>query len=285
MSEKDAKRYYWLKLKEDFFEEDTMQWLEEQENGKEYSLIYLKLCLKSLKTDGLLVRNVGEYLIPYDVKGIAKITNSNVDTVVVAMELFKGIGLIEKLESGEIFMTQLEEMVGNETHAARRKRLQRAKAENDNKLLGHCPTDVPQSIELEKEKELDTESSEEPSDSVEQPKLVKKVCKTNVYKEITDYLNDKAGRSFSYKNKSTQSQINGRMSEGRTVDDFKAVIDLKVAQWGNDDKMKTYLRPATLFAPTNFENYINEALTTASKKKSNLPSDAPSMKSFDLDEF
>lgn len=118
--------------------------------------------------------------------------------------------------------------------------------------------------------------------SVEQPL---EESKTNVYKEIISYLNDKAGRNFSYKNKSTQSQINGRMSEGRTVDDFKAVIDLKVEQWGNDDKMKNYLRPATLFAPTNFENYINEALTTASKEKSNLPPDAPSMKSFDLDEF
>lgn len=127
--------------------------------------------------------------------------------------------------------------------------------------------------------------SSERSDEKETENDNKKECKTNVYKEITDYLNDKAGRNFSYKNKSTQSQINGRMSEGRTVDDFKAVIDLKVEQWGNDDKMKNYLRPATLFAPTNFENYINEALTTASKKKSNLPSDAPSMKSFDLDEF
>lgn len=130
-------------------------------------------------------------------------------------------------------------------------------------------------------KELSTSKKNEK----EETEKNKKECKTNVYKEITDYLNDKAGRNFSYKNKSTQSQINGRMSEGRTVDDFKAVIDLKVEQWGNDDKMKNYLRPATLFAPTNFENYINEALTTASKKKSNLPSDAPSMKSFDLDEF
>lgn len=47
--EKDRK-FYWLQLKEDFFDEDSISWLEEQENGKEYSLFYLKLCLKSLKT-------------------------------------------------------------------------------------------------------------------------------------------------------------------------------------------------------------------------------------------
>ena len=52
------KKYFWLKLKEDFFEEDTISWIEEQQNGKEYSLFYLKLCLKSLKTNGILFGNV-----------------------------------------------------------------------------------------------------------------------------------------------------------------------------------------------------------------------------------
>ena len=42
-------KFYWLQLKEDFFDEDAMSWLEEQENGERYSLFYLKLCLKSLK--------------------------------------------------------------------------------------------------------------------------------------------------------------------------------------------------------------------------------------------
>ena len=102
------KKYYWLKLKENFFEEDTISWLEEQENGKEYCLFYLKLCLKSLKTDGVLVRNVGELLIPYDVKKLGDMTNTDTDTVRVAMELFKQIGLIQILENGEIYLTQLE---------------------------------------------------------------------------------------------------------------------------------------------------------------------------------
>ena len=54
----ENKRYYWLKLKEDFFEEDAVEWLEDQENGKEYCLFYLKLCLKFIRTDGVLIRNV-----------------------------------------------------------------------------------------------------------------------------------------------------------------------------------------------------------------------------------
>ena len=80
-----TKKYYWLKLKEDFFDDDTIEWIEEQPNGEKYSLFYLKLCLKSLKTNGILVRNVGEMLIPYDIKKLAEITRTDVDTVRVAM--------------------------------------------------------------------------------------------------------------------------------------------------------------------------------------------------------
>ena len=97
-----AKKYYWLKLKEDFFDDDTIQFIEEQENGILYSNFYLKLCLKSLKNDGKLIRLVGNTLIPYDAKSLSKLTRVDIDTVIVAMELFKRIGLIEVLETGEI---------------------------------------------------------------------------------------------------------------------------------------------------------------------------------------
>ena len=104
MMAKAAKKYYWLKLKEDFFEDDTIEWIEEQPGGEKYSLFYLKLCLKSLKTDGILIRNVGDMLIPYDIKKLAEITKTDIDTARVAMELFKNIGLVQILENGEIYM-------------------------------------------------------------------------------------------------------------------------------------------------------------------------------------
>ena len=163
MSDKQKKRYYWLKLKENFFEEDPIEWLEEQPNGKEYCLIYLKLCLKSLKTDGVLVRNVGSMLIPYDAETLARVTNSTVDTVKVAMDLFKKIGLIQLLDTGEIYINQLNELVGSETEAAKQKRLQRSKVDNVPKLSSECPENVAQSIELEyRDKSIEKENKEEP---------------------------------------------------------------------------------------------------------------------------
>ena len=124
---KKVKRYYWLKLKEEFFDEDTIEWLEEQDNGKEYCLFYLKLCLKSLKSNGILMRQVGDILIPYDVKKIAEITKTAEATAKAALNLLKQIGYVQLLDSGGLFLTQIENMTGSETESAERMRKSRSK--------------------------------------------------------------------------------------------------------------------------------------------------------------
>lgn len=136
-----SKRYYWLKLKEDFFEDDTIAWLEEQKNGKDYIIFYLKLALKSLTNDGKLIRYVGNKLIPYDINSIAKLTNTDADTVAIALNLFLKIGLIEELDSGEIYMSQLNELVGSETDVAKRVRKHRLLKGQEQELL-QCNDDV-----------------------------------------------------------------------------------------------------------------------------------------------
>ena len=202
------KRYYWLKLKEDFFEEDSISWIEEQENGKEYCLFYLKLCLKSLKTDGLLIRNVGSILVPYDAKSLAKLTNTDIDTVKVAMDMFTKIGLIQILENGEIFISQLQNMVGSETKWAQKKRLQRQSEDNvpklstkheDNVLLmSHkCPTETENreqrteteieiEIEIEQEKEIKKQQHIDVEDVVDNIKIFFPCLNETEIKSITN---------------------------------------------------------------------------------------------------
>lgn len=119
-------KFYWLQLKEDFFEDDAIEWLEEQKpNGRDYAYFYLKLCLKSLKSNGILIRNVGNILIPYDNRKLAELTKMDFDTVTVAMELLKKIGLIKILENGEIYITQLENLIGSVSKGALKKQQQR----------------------------------------------------------------------------------------------------------------------------------------------------------------
>lgn len=79
------------------------------------------------------------------------------------------------------------------------------------------------------------------------------------YQEIMSYFNQQAGTSYRASSKATQRLISARTNEGFTVDDFKKVIDIKVANWKDDPKMSKYLRPATLFG-TKFESYLNEPM-------------------------
>ena len=148
---KDTK-FYWLQLKEDFFENDAIEWLEEQKpNGRDYAYFYLKLCLKSLKSNGVLIRKVGNILIPYDNQKLAELTRMDFDTVTVAMELLKQIGLVQILESGEIYIDQLENLIGSKSIGAFKKQQQRL-------LRGGQKGDkCPPKIEIEKEKEIEIE--------------------------------------------------------------------------------------------------------------------------------
>lgn len=80
------------------------------------------------------------------------------------------------------------------------------------------------------------------------------------YVEIIDYLNEKTGKKFSAKSEANKKLISGRFREGRTLEDFKHVIDVKCQQWLDNPKMSEFLRPSTLFSQKNFENYVNEGL-------------------------
>ena len=165
-------KFYWLQLKEDFFEEDAIEWLEEQENGHKYSLFYLKLCLKSLKTNGILIRKVGDMLVPYDNKKLAEMTKMSVDTVIVAMELLKGIGLVKVLDCGELYITQLENMIGSASKSALKKQQQRALQKEKQLAIdtgwtegGHLSTkdrdrDKDKIIEIEINKEIDNKKKD-----------------------------------------------------------------------------------------------------------------------------
>ena len=250
----ENKRYYWLKLDESFFEDDTIAWLEEQENGKDYVIFYLKLALKSLKDDGRLIRYVGETLIPYDVKALAKLTNTSPDTVAVAMKTFLNIGLVSQLESGEIYLNQIEEMVGSETDVAKRVRKHRAKKAlggGEKKELLQGNTDETKSnTEKEKEKEKELEIDKDTMSSSNEHDHIP-------YREIVEYLNEKTNSQYRPTSKKTQALIKARYNDGFNVDDFKIVIDNKTTEWYNDVKMSKFLRPETLFG-TKFESYLNQ---------------------------
>jgi len=142
------KRYFWLKLDRNFFKRHDIKIIESRQNGKDHILFYLKLLVESIDHEGELRFND---TVPYDAEMLATITNTNIDTVKQAIQLFTKLKMMEIFDDGTIYMNEVVKMIGTETASTQRSRKHR-----ENKML-QC-NNVQQNCNTEKEKELDKET-------------------------------------------------------------------------------------------------------------------------------
>ena len=157
----DNRKYYYLKLKENYFDDDSIVLLESMQDGVLYSNILLTLYLKSLKHGGRLQLDED---IPYTAQMIATITRQQIGTVERALQIFLKLGLVEVLDSGTFYMSNIELLIGQSSTEAERKRAARLQ----NKALsaprtngGHLSDIRPPEIEIELEKEIEIEKERE----------------------------------------------------------------------------------------------------------------------------
>lgn len=160
----DNKKYYYLRLKDNFFDSDELKILESMKDGYLYSNILLKLYLRSLKNDGKLVVNDR---IPYNAEMLASVTGHQVGTIKQALSMFKELGLIEILENGAIYMLDIQNFIGKGSTEADRQRLYDRRISDERKqkkltqsrnleeILEKSTPEI--KIELEKEKEIKIE--------------------------------------------------------------------------------------------------------------------------------
>lgn len=126
-------KYYYLRLKENFFDSDEIKLLESGENGLEYSCFLLKLYCKSLKQEGRLTLND---LVPYDSEMLATVTRCSVDFVEKALNKLKRLGLIEVLDDGVIYMLDIQNFIGKSSDMADRRRGYRARIDEEKEAKG-----------------------------------------------------------------------------------------------------------------------------------------------------
>lgn len=158
-------KFYWLKLKRDFFKRHDITILESMPNGKEYSLFYLKLMLESIDHEGML--RFSEQ-IPYNEQMLAAITNTNVDTVRSAIKVLEQLKLLEILDDATIYMTEVENMIGSASNSDGARRIRRYREnqkalQNVTPLVTNCneSKSIEKDIELDKELELDINTKED----------------------------------------------------------------------------------------------------------------------------
>ena len=241
-------RYYWLRLHEDFFDSKRIKKLRKIAGGDTYTIIYLKMQLMSIKRDGVL-----EYTGLEDTfaKELALDMDEDEDDVAITINYLLSCGLLEMSNDREFFVPYAVLNTGSEGSSAKRMRdhRERRKAIEPS----HCDAPVTHLLrerygekEIEKELEIEKES----------------IQSGDAVKTIISYLNNKAGTKYKASSEKTKKLIGARLGEGFKEEDFFAVIDTKVAEWGKPPKagakdMRPYIRPETLFG-TKFEAYLNQ---------------------------
>ena len=138
----DNKKYYYMRLTENFLDSDAMIVLESLPKGYLYSNILLKMYCKSLRGDGRLMLNDR---IPYNLDILARVTRHSVTMIKKALDVFLEHGLIEILDNGAIYMLDIQEFIGKSSTEADRKRAYRARidGEKDGHIEDKCPDKAP----------------------------------------------------------------------------------------------------------------------------------------------
>lgn len=143
MAKNDSKRYYWLKLRTDFLESDSVDFLLAQKDGADYVVIYLQLCRLAINSNGKLARMLGDIFVPFDLEKITRdLKHWKIDTVRMAIELLKKLGYIGQTPEGVIVINEFQELVGSESASARRVRKHRQKKKAlENQNMRYIVTD------------------------------------------------------------------------------------------------------------------------------------------------
>lgn len=164
----ESKKFYWLKLKRDFFKRHDIRIIEEMPNGKDYVLFYLKLLLESIDHEGSLRFSD---TIPYNEQMLAVVTNTNIDIVRSAMKLFTELNLMEVMDDATIYMAEVNNMIGSATDNDAANRQRRCRERKKQEALPDAMPSVTGALQnvtpsvtednerkrIEKEKELDTD--------------------------------------------------------------------------------------------------------------------------------
>ncbi|QNO11543.1 hypothetical protein [Oenococcus phage Vinitor-27] len=183
------RKYFYLKLKDNFFDSEEIIILESMDDGYLYENILLKLYLRSLKNEGKLMF---KGRIPYSVDMLAKITRHKEAIVEKAIKIFKQLGLVEILDDGAIFMSDIQNFIGNSTTEADRIRDYRRRIKNESTNDVQMYNKATPELELEKELELNINNDVANRDLQEEKKY---------FEEFWNLYNHKVGskkKSFKY---------------------------------------------------------------------------------------
>lgn len=285
----DNKKYYYLKLKDNFFDSEEMIILESMPDGYMYSNILLKLYLKSLKNDGRLMYK--NYL-PYTPSILAPLVRHPIGVVEKALKTFQQLGLVEVLDNGAIYMMDIQNFIGESSTEADRKRDYRRRIEEEKntaslrsgtnvqinvgqmsrQMSDECPDkSTPEirdkSIEIRDKSNISCSSGDERPTTINAHKANEKAA-TEMFERLWARYPRKQGKGKVSKSQKMKLYKLGENQLSQALDRFN------VAMAGRDMQ---YIPYGSTWFNSGYVDYLGENYTPQSHKKSVKPSDRSQM--------
>ncbi|MGS0657081.1 phage replisome organizer N-terminal domain-containing protein [Staphylococcus arlettae] len=243
----------WIKLKVGMFDDSKIKYIEALPERDTIITIWVKLLTLAGKYNEQGYIMLSENL-PYNAEMLANEFNRPLNSVRLAIQTFQKLGMVEDV--GALRITNWEkhqnieglEKIREQNRLRKQKQREKQKQLPDSHVTSRDSHATEEELELEKELELEEEVNTLSSNSTVYP-----------YQQVIEYLNNKTGKHYKHTTNKTQTVIKARCNEGFTEDDFKKVIDNKVAEWKGTD-MEKFLRPETLFG-NKFEGYLNQQVS------------------------
>ena len=238
----------WIKLTSDLFDNRKIKQIRKMPDGDALIVIWFQiLCLAGNQGSKGLVFFSED--IPYNDEMLSVEFDRNINTIRLALNTFIKFGMIEIVNEFILVSNWEKYQSADKIESIREYNREKKRDQRERqKLLA---------LKINEKDVNDSQGHVLGSQDIDiyLPSTSNSLVLNDIYKDVIDYLNLKAGKNFKLV-ESNKKHINARIKEGFTLDDFKKVIDNKVTEWKNDDKMNQYLRPETLFS-SKFQSYLN----------------------------
>ena len=256
----DNKKYYYLKLKENFFDREEIKIIKGMEKGDTYVCILLEIYLRSLKREGKLMMTDR---IPFSLATLSALLGRTQDEVKFAIEVFEEFELLQVLDSGAMFASDIQDFIGHgSTEGERKARYRKRIKEAEKQRVGHCPDKRPPELEIEKELEIETYTENKNvrvsvSEQAVKPLLLSKAVK------IAEYWQAKRG-GVVVVDFALCRRLNN-LSGLYTYDEVKGAVETLVAVLETPKELRWYKHEPTLFSffekRSTFERFLNSSIS------------------------
>lgn len=219
------KRYFWLKLREDFFSSLKIKKLRKIAGGDTLTIIYLKIQLLSIKNEGIIRFTAVEDTFEEE---LALALDEDVDNVRMTLLFLQNQGMIERIDDDEYLIPSAAENVGSESESAARMRKLREKCTVDKEIPSHCDADVRESdknvtTEIEIEKEIDIELEREKRESTP----ARSASHPSPYQQVQNMFNTICAHypKINSMSDNRKKAVKARINAGMTAKDFKLLFE------------------------------------------------------------